>query len=560
MEKEILEIEGEEQELFIKTTDLEYSIDAEVDITVIGKNKMSGTVTALAVTPEKKVLNDIVDTYVKESMPYLSFNRSQVLNTGNNGKEDFITFIKSKTFKNECISLGVNFLSAKLYLKLNYGKIGNIGLHPLNEEFSDFNVSYLNYPSYDNSVAASIKYDSARKLHYFDISDYAKGIISGTVNDKGFAMISDLFTVFNSIESTLNKPFIEIEYTDPDKFYLSDEIDASVKVKFINNKPLNAEIKFNDQLPKIDAECTFSRTSVGSEISVLFTNSIDAEMGLMFTNNVSDITASCIFSKTSADASMKIKYVDVLEAEVSYRPPEEFTIDADVDIRFSDFRPASMELVFGSNIDADINFNDTTRVSLMNSELTFLSTGNESVINSDVELLFGSDIDASLCFLKEENNVIDSEITLMRMGKETIDAETKVAFGSNINAETTLKKTVEETIDASVAYRINSKSEINAEMGVLYVSKMDAETSFRKILQSELDSEVCVMVETKSELDVEINMHKLYLSTINSDVDLRFASNIDAEMKLLKAGKTSIDADVEFNRDIRARIRLIELD
>lgn len=572
-------------------------MDSEVTVRIIRKNRTKGRVKIIKMVPDSIVINtDIEDTYVRQSLPYMSFKDSNVLKSSMFNGESFFGMMRFNTMDQIVKGYGPQLLSLKLVLKPVDKVIQNISVFELDSQFKAYNVSYENHPNATEKLG-DMQYNAFKNEYEIDVTLYAKQIIDGVRSHNGFTFNSETGINVYSSESEYGKPKLILEYIDPNKFQTENEIPA--EIEFRESIGLNVELELEEPYPVLNSELIFTKDSVASSVLLGVTDGLDAEIVIRPTIGEEGISTELILSKDAVNAEIAFNESTILLSEVDYLPPDESLLDVEIKgIMLTSARPAMVNLAFPGksemdaelkcysygkeNLDAEVTLDnkfgsvlnscvslfvqdklDTemklyvpNRESSIDVELEFTRTympakvrfSPSVILNSEVDLLFNSKLDAEVSFELFESldacvnlyvdSHVDAEVNLGLASISRLDAQVDILGASNLHA----------------CVNLYTMCHIGAEMNLALVGASDLEAEVQLITSDSLNAEVNVYAQHGLNSELELNFENklnvcvsLYIeSALNSCVSLFVQDKLDAEMRVALVGMSSIESDVEF--------------
>lgn len=544
-----------DSEIILGKTD---TLDAEVTVRIIRKNRMRGRVRILRMVPDSKIIdNNVEDTYVRQTLPYMSFKDSNVLKSGMLNGEDFFGMLRFNDLTDILDKTGPQLLTLKLVVKPVDKVIQNISLYELDKAFKSYNVSYENHPSISEKIG-DMEYDVFKNEYKIDITRYAKQIIDGLREHNGFTFISDKPVNIYSSESEYGRPKLIMEYIDPNKFQSENEIPA--EIGFLESVGLNVELDLENPYPVLNSELTFSKDSVPASVLLAETIGLDAEINIAPTIGEKAVNSELVFSQDSALSEINFSESQILNSEVEYIPPDESVLDSEVDIRMFSARPAVVNLAFPG--DSVLNVELTCYnygIETLDSEIT-LSNKFGSILNANVALYTLDNLDAEMkLFVKDKEEILNVELEFTRnmipakvrfSPSEILNAELSLAMKNELESE--VKFEIRSTLDACVSLYTNSDLESEVNLAFPGQSYINAELEYVDV--NVLNA--CVSLYTNSGLDSETNLALVGASDLQASVMYVNGSTLNAELIIYSQNALDAEVDVLFDSGLDSCVNL----
>lgn len=508
-------------------------LDSELNFRIIRKNKMGGKARILKMVPESiELTGDIQDTYVREELPFMSFKDSNVIKSGILNNEEFFGMIRFDELDKSLLSTGPQFLTLKLAVTPVDGNMGDIRLHELDSKFDDYNVSFVSHPNVAEEICV-MSYDSFKNEYVADITAYAKQIISGNISHNGFTFTSDGIVNICSSEAYYGQPRLILEYIDPNKFQSENEIPA--EIEFLETSALLVELDLSEPYPILKSELIFSQDAIAGRVIFAEFICLDSEVTLIPTVRELGADSELLFSKEAINSEVKLNMSELLLSEVSYRPPTETDMDAEINFGLSSYRPAVVNLAFPGK-------------TILDSELKCY-TWETGFVDSEVTLKnqLGTPLDAIVSLYT--NIDLDAEVEIM-----FVDIE------DSLLAELEFTKTM---LPSTV--RFTPSTTINSEFNLIFSKSIDAEVTY--VLFEHMDAEV--KLYTDIDIDAEMNLALADKSNLDADITFNNSTRIDAEVKLYTnsilnsvvnlalVGATDIEAELVYENSVKLDAELI---
>ena len=535
----------------INSTDIENVLSSELILYSSRYNKINaiGEV-VLRVNPTVKVYSDN-DTFVRENEPFINYYNSQSLKSGIYNGEKYAAYIKFEDLINQNNVVNKNILSAKIVFKTLSSNTANyIELYDI-DNFDEKSITWLKQPETFHNL-----YTLSNENGYLtaDITEYVKKICLRKDIHEGFALVTDKFMNVYSSNSNY-KPYIEIEYYDPNALFATKYIESSID--FLLTDSLDSEIFLEFKNPTLPAELIYSKNSIVSEITQIWkeTNAIEAELITPYKSEIDYIDAECLYSKFQLDSEINLGTTSSLDAELIAYVTIDSNLEAELDVTLVSHIYSEVKFVYEDKLDSELVMHECKHLPL-DAEILY----SKNFIVSEVDLLFDKKLDSEITF-KSTNNVseLDSEITfkstnnaselyseinIVHINNSTIDSEIIIKNASYKEAEITFKST-------------NNVSELESECSLLHRSDVDAELSV--LFTNKLDAQLCLSFIDNITIDAELTAELISAKSIVAEIIQCWEDNseIDAETRFLSENnESSIYGSLHLSTIYREKIYL----
>ena len=535
----------------IKLSDSCYLL-GEIKITPVRNNSLTGTVEIMKMTPNVEKIYTDYDTYVTDKNKYYNYNAATSIKQGvyeNYNYRSFIQFDKIVEYE----KYSKTAASANIVLFPIDGFNGTIRIYESDYPIKDKNVTWQAHPYKTKLLAeqtVSVGNDESIRV---DVTDFIKSVLKKEEEHKTFYIETDgyLNAYSSNTLDTLNRPYLELQYYDPDKLLNTNYLPAEINLTPVSVLP--AELDLELAYPILDSEILFSKGFLDCEIKYVNASILPAELNMVFREE-NAIMSEIPYSKNFLSSEVKLLVDNVLDAELELRLRENVKLDAEISIIPVSVLPAELEFKYASYVDAELtlkkpqsdsllteisyskNFLDAEMKvipigeSKLDSEILFKSTGNESALSAEV-LTFKPYLNSEM-YIKHKS-MLDAEIGILSVS--SLPAE--ILYGIN-------DKTI---IPVEMMLIFNGSNDINAELNLLFSDKLDSEILFKSTGNvSSLPAELIVAVNGESSLDSEILYKAIDESILPTELNLMFnkESSLNAEILYKTEIESGLDAEL----------------
>ena len=570
-----------------------------MEVCPVNKNLMSGTVETTPVTKFVKVINTNNDTYVRSSVPLLSYYDKATLKAGTLDDDIYKAYISFADLADQDEMIKKGLLKAELiFVKTAEDLSNNVRLYALEKEFEQNNVNY-NIDLGNAGIIQEGVVDDNRLI--FDITSHMRKIMKGEVIDKGFGLMCDdgLVDVY-SCDSTINNPQIVLTYYDSSKNHRIESIFASIKTMVQPIFETYASIEIEQD-----------RTEIIGSIGVLangieeITASLEAEepihygktdiIGSMVTekaghvenseiigsigvlaNGIEEITASLEaeepihYGKTDIIGSMVIQKEIVNDAvtvnasieieqdmteinsSISLYGEEENNINGSVVLLDFDKTTKPIELTLIKQDIASIPLNvNVIFVSYMTGSV-FYEQENGSYLDGYVQFVDEKvdKIDGSLTMVDDLSKAINGSLTYLKESQVTEPFELILVKQDVVSKEMVIDFRASERISGRVTMSVDSVASLNDH--VIFVSENEQELSgkvnFLEDMTAEQIGSVTYMEDKTSKINGIVNYVVDRTKAIDGSINFmgEIEQTLNGSLTFINTNMSKINGNVSY--------------
>lgn len=438
-----------------------YRNEIRSSVKINAKNRMSGVVDI--VPPPKKTIKfyPVQDAFVREGIPTLNYGTEQSMAVGhhstlNESYRSFIQFDTSSLPKDIIIEkASVNLFSSEIKKTSQ-----QLGIFTLQGEWTELGVTWNNQPAISNLLDIQNVKDG--KIA-FDITSETKSWHDNSVKNFGLEIKAINETVseysqFNTRESSIDKPYLEITYRDKTIYSFGrSEIASKMFIYSVGSKAVKASLKIRGYDSKVE---------LPSRIHIYNPDYMESNIVISKPDLVSKITIKQFGSKDlTSKLTISQKSFKNLNSKISISAPD---------------RVGRIIIPHRSQINANIVVRVLKKIDL-SSKLTI---SRDTVFGSIwVKQKGNSDIPVSLMIGKKETRDLK---TLMVISRPEIFGNIKVVFSSYMPSNITIRRNENSEIPSNIVipYRkdlLSSIEIIKASMipSSIFINSMNMRANIR---------------------------------------------------------------------------------
>ena len=536
-----------------------------MDVHPVNNNNMLGTVEAMPVTKFTKVIYTSNDTYVRSSVPLLSYYDKATLKAGILDDDIYKAYISFANLADQDEMIKKGLLKAELvFVKTAENTSNIVQLYALENEFEQDNVNYNVDLGNAGIICTGVDEDGKLK---FDITSHMRKIMKGEVIDKGFGLSCDdgLIDVYSS-DSTIDQPEIVLTYYDSSKNHRAESIFASIKTMVQPVFDIYGSIEIEQD-----------KTEILGSIGVLANDyheikaSLEAEEPIHY--GKLEITASMVTEEpihgleTEINGSIEIEepvhtsYTEIIGSMVTETEIHNDSTDVDGSIEIEQDRTEILgsikilkdeyvEIKASLEAEEPIHYGSTE---LFGSMITQKEILNDALtINASIDIEQDmTEINSSITLYGEDEDAIQGSVTLLDFGKSekpfgltlvkqdisAIPLNVDVIHVSYMNGSVYYEQENSSCLDGSVLF-IDEKED-NMQGSVIMVED----------LTDKIDGSLIYLKDMESHKSFGLTLVKQDVAAKQIEIDFRVCKQINGTVSMSVDGKSTIGGEVLFVAD-----------
>ncbi len=506
-----------------------------MDVYPVNNNKMMGMVEATPVTKFVKVMTSDNDTYVRSSVPLLSYYDKATIKAGTLGEDIYKAYISFVDLAVQDDMIKKGLLKAELvFTNTAESTANNIHLYALDKTFEENNINYnidLGYASY------ICKADNINNTYVFDITSYMRSVMKGDIVDKGFGFTCDdgLMDVYSN-NSTVNQPKLILTYYDSSKNHRVESMFGSIKTMVqpvfetfasIDIEQDKTEILgsigvlangFENINASLEAEepIHYKYTQIFASLETqkdILTESVTVNASIEIEQDKTELSAS--ISLYGEDESLASGYVTILEPDVSTKPIGLTLVKQDIESI-----PLKVDIIHVSTITGCIYY-EQENCSTLDGYVNFIDekTNNIEGVVTLVEDISKA-INGKVVFT--DNKEVTKPMGLVLIKQDIVSKDVTIDFRvcSQIHGRVAMLEDADTSVEGNVLFVGENTSELSGAVNFMQdgADEQSGSVTFMQEKTSKVNGIVSYTVDVTKAISGKVNFMKEIEETLDGFV------------------------------------------